>query len=30
VLDTLWPDFRDEDFYKALDWYQEQDITLGG
>lgn len=30
ILDELWPDFKPEQFYKALDWYQEQDITLGG
>lgn len=30
VIDDYWPDFKDEHFYKALDWYNEQDITLGG
>ncbi|MDK2823544.1 MAG: undecaprenyl diphosphate synthase [Clostridia bacterium] len=30
VVDELWPDFRPEQFYRALEWYQEQDITLGG
>ena len=30
VLDELWPDFKPEQFYQALDWYQGQDITLGG
>jgi len=30
VLDELWPDFAPEQFYRALEWYQEQDITLGG
>lgn len=30
VLDEMWPDFREEHFYKALDWYQTQDVTLGG
>ncbi len=30
VLEELWPDFTPEQFYKALDWYQGQDITLGG
>ncbi|MCX7615278.1 MAG: undecaprenyl diphosphate synthase family protein [Clostridiales bacterium] len=30
VLDEMWPDFKPEQFYKALEWYQEQDITLGG
>ena len=26
----LWPDFQPEDFYEALQWYQKQDVTLGG
>lgn len=30
IINDLWPDFRDEHFYNALYWYQEQDITLGG
>jgi undecaprenyl diphosphate synthase len=30
VLDELWPDFKQEHFYRALDWYQNQDVTLGG
>ena len=30
VIDTLWPDFRQQDFYDAIDWYNKQDITLGG
>lgn len=30
VVDELWPDFQIEQFYEALEWYQEQDITLGG
>lgn len=30
VLDEYWPDFKPEHFYRALQWYQEQDITLGG
>lgn len=30
VLDTLWPDFSSKDFYDALNWYDKQDITLGG
>ena len=30
VVDKLWPDFEEADFYKALEWYQQQDITLGG
>jgi undecaprenyl diphosphate synthase len=30
VLDELWPDFKPEQFYRALEWYQDQDVTLGG
>jgi undecaprenyl diphosphate synthase len=30
VVDDLWPDFKPEHFHEALDWYQGQDITLGG
>ncbi|WP_027399949.1 undecaprenyl diphosphate synthase family protein [Anaerovorax odorimutans] len=30
VLDELWPDFKPNQLYQALDWYQSQDITLGG
>lgn len=30
VLDDYWPDFKDSNFYDALAWYNNQDITLGG
>lgn len=30
VEDTLWPDYSDQDFEKALEWYQKQDVTKGG
>lgn len=30
VIDDLWPDFKPEHFYKAMEWYQTQDVTLGG
>ena len=30
VVDKLWPDFAEQDFYDALDWYNHQDVTLGG
>jgi undecaprenyl diphosphate synthase len=30
VLEDMWPDFKHDHFYKALDWYQSQDVTLGG
>jgi len=26
----MWPDYSIEQVYKALEWYQDQDITLGG
>lgn len=30
VVDDYWPDFKREHFSSALDWYRDQDITLGG
>ena len=30
VVDTMWPDFKDQDFYDAIKWYDKQDVTLGG
>lgn len=30
VVDDMWPDFRPEHLYEALEWYENQDITLGG
>src|SRR5665647_530674 len=30
VLDELWPDYNIGHVYQALEWYQDQDITLGG
>lgn len=30
VVDELWPDYSSVQFHKALEWYQDQDITLGG
>lgn len=30
VIDDLWPDFSEEQFKGALEWYQVQDVTLGG
>lgn len=30
VEEKLWPDFEEEDFYRALAWYDRQDVTLGG
>lgn len=30
VIDDYWPDFKPEHFYQALEWYDKQDVTLGG
>lgn len=30
VIEEYWPEFKKEHFYKALEWYNTQDITLGG
>ena len=30
VVDRLWPDFTPQDFFSALQWYQKQDVMLGG
>lgn len=30
VVESLWPDYTDEDFLQALRWYEKQDVTLGG
>ena len=30
IVDDYWPDFTDQHFYDALDWYQSCDVTLGG
>lgn len=30
IIDDMWPDYNIEQFYRALEWYQDQDITLGG
>ncbi len=30
VEEHLWPDYTDEDFEHALEWYDRQDVTLGG
>lgn len=30
ILDDMWPDFTPQHFYDAMNWYQEQDVTLGG
>jgi undecaprenyl diphosphate synthase len=30
VLEEFWPEFTPEQFHRGLNWYQEQDQTLGG
>ena len=30
VVDSMWPDFKEKEFYNALKWYDKQDVTLGG
>ena len=30
IIQALWPDFKEEQFEYALNWYQKQDVTLGG
>ncbi|WP_330586770.1 undecaprenyl diphosphate synthase family protein [Aminipila terrae] len=30
VLDEFWPEFTEEQFYRGIAWYQNQDVTLGG
>ena len=30
ILDNYWPSFEEKDFYNALSWYNNQDVTLGG
>jgi len=30
VVDDLWPDYTDQHFMDAIEWYQKQDVTLGG
>lgn len=30
IIDDMWPDFKEEHIQDFLDWYQNQDVTLGG
>lgn len=30
TLPEMWPDFAEEQVYRALDWYQNLDVTRGG
>lgn len=30
IVEDLWPDFKPRHFLDALNWYNKQDVTLGG
>ncbi len=30
IIDDMWPEFKMQHLYDALEWYQTQDVTLGG
>lgn len=30
IIDDYWPDFKPSHFFDAINWYNKQDITLGG
>jgi undecaprenyl diphosphate synthase len=30
IIDDYWPDFKQEHFFDAIEWYNTQDVTLGG
>lgn len=30
VAENFWPDYQEEDFDSAMEWYDKQDVTLGG
>jgi undecaprenyl diphosphate synthase len=30
IVEDMWPEFKIQHLYEALEWYQSQDITLGG
>lgn len=30
IIDDYWPDFKPSHFYDAMNWYNTQDVTLGG
>jgi undecaprenyl diphosphate synthase len=30
IVKEMWPDFDEKQFEAALEWYQAQDVTLGG
>ncbi len=30
IVEDMWPEFKIQHLYEALEWYQSQDVTLGG
>ena len=30
IIDDMWPEFKIQHLYEALEWYQTQDVTRGG
>lgn len=30
IIEDYWPNFKEKHFYDAINWYDAQDITLGG
>lgn len=30
IVDEYWPDFKEQHFHDAMQWYQDCDVTLGG
>lgn len=30
IVDKYWPEFKPSDFHEAIEWYNTQDVTLGG
>ena len=30
VIEDMWPDFKLDHLHESLEWYQNQDVTLGG
>ncbi len=30
IVEEMWPDFKPEHLKQALEWYDKQDVTLGG
>lgn len=30
IIEDFWPEFQPQHFHKAMEWYNTQDVTLGG